>query len=124
MRTPTARVRGAGRSTQSIRPEGSPTDDHAWGDDPRRGGPTARRRPRRSPRRAGARPHRRPWCTDGAEDARDRAGRFFDLPGVLAREAAATPTRLVAGVHAALLRHTGGRLTDDVALLVLRNDRP
>ncbi|MCX4720661.1 serine/threonine-protein phosphatase [Streptomyces virginiae] len=61
--------------------------------------------------------------TDGAEDARDRAGRFFDLPGVLAREAAATPTRLVAGVHAALLRHTGGRLTDDVALLVLRNDR-
>ncbi|MGW3324950.1 PP2C family protein-serine/threonine phosphatase [Streptomyces virginiae] len=61
--------------------------------------------------------------TDGAEDARDRAGRFFDLAGVLAREAAATPTRLVAGVHAALLRHTGGRLADDVALLVLRNDR-
>ncbi|MFF4422108.1 PP2C family protein-serine/threonine phosphatase [Streptomyces sp. NPDC001549] len=61
--------------------------------------------------------------TDGAEDARDRAGRFFDLAGVLAEEAAATPTRLVAGVHAALLRHTGGRLADDVALLVLRNDR-
>ncbi|WP_063761110.1 PP2C family protein-serine/threonine phosphatase [Streptomyces sp. NRRL S-237] len=61
--------------------------------------------------------------TDGAEDARDRAGRFFDLAGVLAQEAAATPTRLVAGVHAALLRHTGGRLADDVALLVLRNDR-
>lgn len=58
-----------------------------------------------------------------AEDARDRAGRFFDLAGVLAQEAAATPTRLVAGVHAALLRHTGGRLSDDVALLVLRNDR-
>ncbi|MGW6982852.1 PP2C family protein-serine/threonine phosphatase [Streptomyces sp. NPDC054932] len=61
--------------------------------------------------------------TDGAEDARDRAGRFFDLPGALAAEPAATPTRLVAGVHAALLRHTGGRLADDVALLVLRNDR-
>ncbi|WP_063755852.1 MULTISPECIES: PP2C family protein-serine/threonine phosphatase [unclassified Streptomyces] len=61
--------------------------------------------------------------TDGAEDARDRTGRFFDLAGVLATEAAATPTRLVAGVHAALLRHTGGRLADDVALLVLRNDR-
>ncbi|MCX5180312.1 PP2C family protein-serine/threonine phosphatase [Streptomyces virginiae] len=61
--------------------------------------------------------------TDGAEDARDRAGRFFDLAGVLAQEAAATPTRMVAGVHAALLRHTGGRLADDVALLVLRNDR-
>ncbi|MGW6574771.1 PP2C family protein-serine/threonine phosphatase [Streptomyces sp. NPDC054945] len=61
--------------------------------------------------------------TDGAEDARDRAGRFFDLAGVLAQEAAPTPARLVAGVHAALLRHTGGRLVDDVALLVLRNDR-
>lgn len=61
--------------------------------------------------------------TDGAEDARDRAGRFFDLAGVLVREAAAAPARLVAGVHAALLRHTGGRLVDDVALLVLRNDR-
>lgn len=61
--------------------------------------------------------------TDGAEDARDRAGRFFDLAGFLAQEAAATPARLVAGVHAALLRHTGGRLADDVALLVLRNDR-
>ncbi|WP_329103853.1 PP2C family protein-serine/threonine phosphatase [Streptomyces sp. NBC_01439] len=61
--------------------------------------------------------------TDGAEDARDRAGRFFDLAGVLARGAAATPARLVADVHAALLRHTGGRLADDVALLVLRNDR-
>ncbi|MGW7438618.1 PP2C family protein-serine/threonine phosphatase [Streptomyces sp. NPDC054849] len=61
--------------------------------------------------------------TDGAEDARDRAGRFFDLPGVLAAGPAATPARLVAGVHAALLRHTGGRLSDDVALLVLRNDR-
>ncbi|WP_435886696.1 PP2C family protein-serine/threonine phosphatase [Streptomyces erythrochromogenes] len=60
--------------------------------------------------------------TDGAEDARDPAGRFFPLPSVLAR-APLTPARLVAGVHAALLRHTGGRLADDVALLVLRNDR-
>ncbi|WP_046780436.1 PP2C family protein-serine/threonine phosphatase [Streptomyces yangpuensis] len=60
--------------------------------------------------------------TDGAEDARDAAGRFFPLRSVLA-EAPLTPARLVAGVHAALLRHTGGRLADDVALLVLRNDR-
>ncbi|MYU16857.1 serine/threonine-protein phosphatase, partial [Streptomyces sp. SID8361] len=28
-----------------------------------------------------------------------------------------------AGVRAALLRHTGGRLSDDVALLALRYDR-
>ncbi|MFD7625854.1 SpoIIE family protein phosphatase [Streptomyces sp. NPDC059851] len=65
--------------------------------------------------------------TDGAEDARDTAGRFFPLhrvlAGVLARQPAPAPARLVAGVHAALLRHTGGRLTDDVALLVLRSDR-
>ncbi|MCX4694298.1 PP2C family protein-serine/threonine phosphatase [Streptomyces sp. NBC_01408] len=61
--------------------------------------------------------------TDGAEDARDAAGRFFPLRRVLAEEAAVTPARLVAGVHAALLRHTGGRLADDVALLVLRDDR-
>ncbi|MBT2403696.1 MULTISPECIES: SpoIIE family protein phosphatase [unclassified Streptomyces] len=61
--------------------------------------------------------------TDGAEDARDPAGRFFDLRGVLAEAGAGTLVRLVAGVHAALLRHTSGRLADDAALLVLRNDR-
>ncbi|MET9699059.1 PP2C family protein-serine/threonine phosphatase [Streptomyces sp. NPDC006529] len=64
--------------------------------------------------------------TDGVADARDRAGRFFPLAGAVTEAAAAaalTPARLVAGVHAALLRHTGGRLVDDVALLVLRNDR-
>lgn len=62
--------------------------------------------------------------TDGAEDARDRDGRFFPLRSVLAQHPPAdTPARLVADVHAALLRHTGGRLADDVALLVLRSDR-
>ncbi|MFI1283567.1 PP2C family protein-serine/threonine phosphatase [Streptomyces sp. NPDC020858] len=62
--------------------------------------------------------------TDGAEDARNPAGAFFPLRSVLAEAPAPlTPARLVAGVHAALLRHTGGRLADDVALLVLRNDR-
>ncbi|MFI5982832.1 PP2C family protein-serine/threonine phosphatase [Streptomyces sp. NPDC051555] len=64
--------------------------------------------------------------TDGVADARDRAGRFFPLAGAVTEAAAAaalTPARLVAGVHAALLRHTSGRLADDVALLVLRNDR-
>ncbi|MEU9083311.1 PP2C family protein-serine/threonine phosphatase [Streptomyces sp. NPDC048357] len=62
--------------------------------------------------------------TDGAEEARDASGAFFPLRSVLARAPAPrTPARLVAGVHAALLRHTGGRLADDVALLVLRNDR-
>ncbi|MFK0237196.1 SpoIIE family protein phosphatase [Streptomyces vinaceus] len=61
--------------------------------------------------------------TDGAEDARDAAGRFFPLRSVLAELPADTPARLVAGGHAELLRHTGGQLTDDVALLALRSDR-
>ncbi|WP_240805293.1 PP2C family protein-serine/threonine phosphatase [Streptomyces sp. A1547] len=61
--------------------------------------------------------------TDGAEDARDPAGCFFPLRSVLAERPADTPARLVAGVHAALLHHTRGQLTDDVALLVLRSDR-
>ncbi|MFF4296041.1 PP2C family protein-serine/threonine phosphatase [Streptomyces vinaceus] len=61
--------------------------------------------------------------TDGAEDARDAAGRFFPLRRVLAELPADTPARLVAGVHAELLRHTGGQLIDDVALLALRSDR-
>ncbi|MFE9554857.1 PP2C family protein-serine/threonine phosphatase [Streptomyces sp. NPDC006703] len=64
--------------------------------------------------------------TDGAEDARDGAGRFFALRDALAAAAAASPVsprRVVDEVQRALLRHTGGRLSDDVALLVLRNDR-
>ncbi|MFI8103057.1 PP2C family protein-serine/threonine phosphatase [Streptomyces sp. NPDC086023] len=63
--------------------------------------------------------------TDGAADARDRDGGWFPLRAALARAAdtACTPAGLVADVHAALLRHTGGRLADDVALLVVRNDR-
>ncbi|MFE5535358.1 PP2C family protein-serine/threonine phosphatase [Streptomyces sp. NPDC056492] len=60
--------------------------------------------------------------TDGAEDARDAAGRFFPLRGVLAERRTDTPARLIADVHAELLRHTGGQITDDVALLVLRSD--
>jgi serine phosphatase RsbU (regulator of sigma subunit) len=63
--------------------------------------------------------------TDGAEDARNAAGQFFRLDEVLARAAAtgAAPAAVIRSVHSALLRHTGGRLTDDVALLVVRNDR-
>ncbi|WOX25410.1 PP2C family protein-serine/threonine phosphatase [Streptomyces solicathayae] len=64
--------------------------------------------------------------TDGAEDARDAAGRFFALDAVLAdavRDAPVSPAAVVRRVHTALLRHTGGRLADDVALLVVRNDR-
>ncbi|MEU3989009.1 serine/threonine-protein phosphatase [Streptomyces platensis] len=68
--------------------------------------------------------------TDGAADARDAAGEFFPLTRELRSsvEAAAapggpSPTGVVGNVRKALLRHAGGRLTDDVALLMLSNDR-
>ncbi|MET7483709.1 PP2C family protein-serine/threonine phosphatase [Streptomyces sp. NPDC005538] len=65
--------------------------------------------------------------TDGAEDARDARGRFFPLAEVLAETAAQhplpVPQSVLGSVFTALLRHTGGTPTDDVALLVLRNDR-
>lgn len=64
--------------------------------------------------------------TDGAEDARDASGTFFRLEDVLTETAAGPPqppAALVRRVHTALLRHTGGRPADDMALMVLRNDR-
>ncbi|MFJ5831169.1 PP2C family protein-serine/threonine phosphatase [Streptomyces sp. NPDC093089] len=61
--------------------------------------------------------------TDGAEEARDHRGRFFALESALVGPAGETPAALVRRVHAALLDHTGGRPADDVALLVVRNDR-
>lgn len=64
--------------------------------------------------------------TDGVEDARDTHGRFFPLPAALA-EAARThpvsPQSVLRAVLTQVLRHSGGRPTDDVAVLVLRNDR-
>ncbi|MGX9887634.1 PP2C family protein-serine/threonine phosphatase [Streptomyces sp. NPDC002276] len=65
--------------------------------------------------------------TDGAEDARDGQGRFFPLKEALAEVVAQhplpVPQSILGSVFTALLRHTGGTPTDDVALLVLRNDR-
>ncbi|MGW3107344.1 PP2C family protein-serine/threonine phosphatase [Streptomyces sp. NPDC001100] len=65
--------------------------------------------------------------TDGAEDARDARGRFFPLADVLAEVTAQQPfpgpQSVLGSVFTALLRHAGGAPTDDVALLVLRNDR-
>ncbi|MFD8072865.1 PP2C family protein-serine/threonine phosphatase [Streptomyces sp. NPDC059718] len=69
--------------------------------------------------------------TDGVMDARDAAGEFFPLLPSLEGAAQAT-TRggalcarsLVDGVRASFLRHTRGRLTDDMALLVLHRDAP
>ncbi|MFG2513678.1 PP2C family protein-serine/threonine phosphatase [Streptomyces sp. NPDC048584] len=64
--------------------------------------------------------------TDGAEEARDAEGRFFPLRDVLtaaARERPLTPRSVLCTVLTALLRHTAGPPDDDVALLILRNER-
>ncbi|MGY0057047.1 PP2C family protein-serine/threonine phosphatase [Streptomyces sp. LZ34] len=63
--------------------------------------------------------------TDGAEDARDAQGTFFALGPALAQAAGTgpiVPAAVIAGVRSAVLRHTGGRLADDVALLALRSE--
>lgn len=65
-------------------------------------------------------------CTDGASDARDARGVFFPLEEALHGAVARTdpdPGAAVAWVRDALLRHTGGHLADDVALLVLRQEQ-
>ncbi|MEU2775293.1 PP2C family protein-serine/threonine phosphatase [Streptomyces sp. NPDC007162] len=64
--------------------------------------------------------------TDGAEDARDARGRFFSLPEALAkavRDRPVSPQAVLRTVFTALLHHTNGRPTDDIALLVLHNER-
>ncbi|MGW3208000.1 PP2C family protein-serine/threonine phosphatase [Streptomyces sp. NPDC001135] len=64
--------------------------------------------------------------TDGVEDARDSRGRFFSLPRTL-REAVGdtpvSPQTILCTLFTALLHHSGGKPADDIALLVLRNDR-
>ncbi|MGJ5750321.1 serine phosphatase RsbU (regulator of sigma subunit) [Streptomyces puniciscabiei] len=64
--------------------------------------------------------------TDGVEDARDSRGRFFSLPRTLrevVRDHPVSPQTVLRTVFRALLHHTSGKPTDDIALLVLRNDR-
>ncbi|MEU3711334.1 PP2C family protein-serine/threonine phosphatase [Streptomyces catenulae] len=57
--------------------------------------------------------------TDGAHDARGVDGGFFPLVETVRRFAGARADAVVGGVHDALLRHARGRLTDDVALVML-----
>ncbi|WP_425442607.1 PP2C family protein-serine/threonine phosphatase [Streptomyces colonosanans] len=63
--------------------------------------------------------------TDGVSEARDAAGEFFPLrdrvAGALAEDPhAAEPGPLVRLVHDGTLRHSGGRLDDDTAILAVR----
>ncbi|MFD4598436.1 PP2C family protein-serine/threonine phosphatase [Streptomyces sp. NPDC058464] len=64
--------------------------------------------------------------TDGAEDARSPKGHFFSLPEALreaVRDRPVSPQTILRAVFTALLHHTNGRPTDDIALLVLHNER-
>ncbi|MFI6336602.1 PP2C family protein-serine/threonine phosphatase [Streptomyces sp. NPDC050535] len=64
--------------------------------------------------------------TDGVEDARDSRGRFFPLPAVLTdavQVQPVSPQAVLRAVFSQVLCHTGGTPADDIALLVLRNDR-
>ncbi|MER6124793.1 PP2C family protein-serine/threonine phosphatase [Streptomyces sp. NPDC001795] len=66
--------------------------------------------------------------TDGAEDARDFRGRFFPLSATLTEAVragpAVEPQAVLRTVFTALQHHIGGTPPDDIALLVLHNDRP
>ncbi|MEU9733321.1 PP2C family protein-serine/threonine phosphatase [Streptomyces sp. NPDC048002] len=64
--------------------------------------------------------------TDGAEDARDTRGRFFSLHEALGRAVRTRPGRpqlILRSVLRALTHHAPGTPSDDIALLILRNDR-
>ncbi|WP_236246046.1 PP2C family protein-serine/threonine phosphatase [Streptomyces sp. CC210A] len=58
--------------------------------------------------------------TDGVNEARDAASRFFPVSeAVEAVRTTCTPPQFLEALHLALTRHTGGRLADDVAMLVV-----
>lgn len=62
--------------------------------------------------------------TDGVTEARDVRRAFFDLAAFLARsEVAASPVEFKETLLTAIADHTGGRLTDDAAALILRPRR-
>ncbi|WP_405696951.1 PP2C family protein-serine/threonine phosphatase [Streptomyces sp. NBC_01185] len=57
--------------------------------------------------------------TDGVTEARDRAGRFYPLAERAASWTGLGPERLLEEACADLLRHAGGRLGDDAALVAV-----
>ncbi|MEV5849230.1 PP2C family protein-serine/threonine phosphatase [Streptomyces sp. NPDC051985] len=58
--------------------------------------------------------------TDGLSEARDAHGRFYDPERRLAGRTFAAPGALLARLAAEVRRHTGGGMTDDMALLAVR----
>lgn len=58
--------------------------------------------------------------TDGVSEARDRGNEFFPLAHAMERiGTGTTPQEFLEELHQALLRHTEGRLTDDVAMILI-----
>ncbi|MEV6263503.1 PP2C family protein-serine/threonine phosphatase [Streptomyces sp. NPDC051784] len=57
--------------------------------------------------------------TDGVTEARDRTGAFYPLAERAASWPGVGPERLLAEVRADLLRHAGGRLGDDAAVVAV-----
>jgi len=64
------------------------------------------------------------FFTDGLLEARDRAGRFFRLEDCLGTLRQPDLQAAVDGLLSRLLAHTGGKLDDDVALLLLEATSP
>ncbi|GAA5076160.1 serine phosphatase RsbU (regulator of sigma subunit) [Thermocatellispora tengchongensis] len=58
--------------------------------------------------------------TDGVIEARDRAGRFYPLSERIAEWAGDEPELLLRRLSQDLLRHVGGRLDDDAAMVAVR----
>jgi serine phosphatase RsbU (regulator of sigma subunit) len=58
--------------------------------------------------------------TDGVSETRDHTGRFFPLSDWMKRQDPEHLRELLDHLHRDLLRHSGGRLDDDIAALALR----
>lgn len=58
--------------------------------------------------------------TDGVSETRDHMGRFFPLSDWMRRQDPEHPRELLDQLHRDLLRHSGGRLDDDIAALALK----
>ncbi|MFJ2233052.1 PP2C family protein-serine/threonine phosphatase [Streptomyces sp. NPDC087859] len=58
--------------------------------------------------------------TDGLSEARDRYGEFYDPAARLAGRAFRVPGALLSALAVEVRRHTGGGMTDDMALLAVR----
>ncbi|MET7304365.1 PP2C family protein-serine/threonine phosphatase [Embleya sp. NPDC005575] len=56
--------------------------------------------------------------TDGVIEARNRDNDFFALPEAMEAAHACTPPEFLEQLHRGLIRHTQGRLADDVAMII------